>query len=244
MQDEQRDKQEGSVFELNMWLTELKYSLQPLFASLFAPAIEYISTLIDCLVTQPISLAGVDEERTVILADHGDGQCTLTFKDDTMRINRSHLDKLRVLHEAAGGHADTFVRDAYVVARRYATFIGKESEGGAFHSAAPERVFKLLHDDFEVCQELFASPFNCYFSRYCSAFEDSDRAFGSEGSFFGFSPSEGSFEANPPFTEEVMLRMAERIDKLCGGSEGPLSFVVFVPQWTDCEALAVMVGAL
>jgi phosphorylated CTD-interacting factor 1 len=172
-----------------------------------------------------------------------DGQCTLTFKDDTMRINRSHLDKLRVLHEAAGGHADTFVRDAYVVARRYATFIGSALEGAGYHGALPDPVFEALHDDFEVCQELFASPFNCYFSRYCSAFEDSDRAFGSEGSFFGFSPGEGSFEANPPFTEEVMLRMAERIDKLCGGSEGPLSFVVFVPQRRQplSQALAMMV---
>ena len=41
----------------------------------------------------------------------------------------------------------------------------------------------------------------------------------------------GSFECNPPFTEEVIERMADRIDYLLEKSSKPLSFIVFIPEW-------------
>lgn len=56
-----------------------------------------------------------------------------------------------------------FAKCLYVLARRYKTFIGDEAEGGAFHAAAPETTFDTLREDFGVCQEQFASPFNCHF---------------------------------------------------------------------------------
>ena len=43
-----------------------------------------------------------------------------------------------------------FPEALYVLARRYRTFIGEESEGGAFHAAAPEPVFRCLMEHFEV----------------------------------------------------------------------------------------------
>ena len=48
----------------------------------------------------------------------------------------------------------------------------------------------------------------------------------------------GSYEANPPFVEEVMENMARRIIFLLGVHEKrgtPLSFVVIVPGWHDDE---------
>lgn len=36
--------------------------------------------------------------------------------------------------------------------------------------------------------------------------------FGSVGSFFDFTPLEGSFETGPPYTEEVMDKMADRLE--------------------------------
>ena len=45
-----------------------------------------------------------------------------------------------------------------------------------------------------VTCECFASPFNCRFPRYCSAFPEIEGEFGSLGSFFDFSPTCGSFE--------------------------------------------------
>jgi phosphorylated CTD-interacting factor 1 len=84
-----------------------------------------------------------------------------------------------------------------------------------------------------VTQEMFASPLNCYFSTYCSAFLDTDVYFGSCGSFFDYEPIEGSFQCNPPFTEEVIERMADRIEILLASTELPLSFIVFIPEWLD-----------
>lgn len=63
----------------------------------------------------------------------------------------------------------------------------------------------MLHSRLGVQLECFASPLNCRFDQYCSAFPDVDAPFGSLGSFFSFAPKEGSFEANPPFVPDVML---------------------------------------
>ena len=44
---------------------------------------------------------------------------------------------------------------------------------------------------------------------------------------------EGSFEANPPFVEEVMERMVDHIHHLLERARGPMSFAVIVPGWDD-----------
>ena len=90
-------------------------------------------------------------------------------------------------------------------------------ENFGLHAALPHKAFHLLHRKFHVSFECFASPFNCYFSQYCSAFPDIDCYFGSRGSFFDFKPKRGSFQANPPFSEEVMLTMADHMISLLEG---------------------------
>jgi len=81
--------------------------------------------------------------------------------------------------------------------------------------------------------ECFASPLNCYHSRYCSAFYDTDAPFGSVGSFFEFKPDQGAYEANPPFVPEVIDAMADHMEQLLGATKKPLMFVVIVPRWPD-----------
>ena len=76
-----------------------------------------------------------------------------------------------------------------------------------------------MKKEYSVCQECFASPLNCYFSRFCSAFPDTDVYFGSQGSFFDFEPDEGSFECGPPYTVEVMDKTADRIHELLTKSD-------------------------
>ncbi|CAN0424905.1 unnamed protein product [Discosporangium mesarthrocarpum] len=44
---------------------------------------------------------------------------------------------------------------------------------------------------------------------------------------------QGSFEANPPFVEEVMASMVDRMHALLDASAGPMSFAVIVPGWDD-----------
>ena len=62
--------------------------------------------------------------------------------------------------------------------------------------------------------ECFASPLNCYYPRFCSAFADVDAPFGSLGSFFDFSPTRGTFEANPPFEPAIVTSMLDRMSQL------------------------------
>lgn len=75
-------------------------------------------------------------------------------------------------------------------------------------------VLDVLHTHFGTCMECFASPLNCRWPRFCSLFADTDAPFGSVGSFFKFTPSRGSFEANPPFDEACVERMAAHMFKL------------------------------
>lgn len=54
-------------------------------------------------------------------------------------------------------------------------------EGTGLQGSLPVHVFEVLHRLFGVSFECFASPLNCYFRQYCSAFPDTDGYFGSRG---------------------------------------------------------------
>jgi hypothetical protein len=48
-----------------------------------------------------------------------------------------------------------------------------------------------------------------------------------------FYPVSGSFEANPPFSEELMEAMVNHFEALLSSTDSPLSFIVFIPDWRD-----------
>lgn len=50
--------------------------------------------------------------------------------------------------------------------------------GQGLQAALPPSAFKILREEFGVHFESFASPLNCFFTRYCSAFPDTDAPFG------------------------------------------------------------------
>jgi len=130
-----------------------------------------------------------------------------------------------------------FKKACWMVITRYDTYIGQDEGAGGLHAALPSAVFRQLEQDFGVSVECFASPFNSYFPSYCSAFPDVDGVFGSLGSFFHLIPRQGSFEANPPFSEELMDRMVDHMEDLLGQNPlGPLSFAVVLPHWEDNSA--------
>ena len=108
--------------------------------------------------------------------------------------------------------------------------------------------------------ECFASPLNVTLHEfYCSAFPDTDAPFSSQGCFFSLhlrrdlSPASdqpsaqtllqrgGSFEANPPFLEELMLAMYLYMKYLLDHCHASLTaFVIFVPTWEDTPAIEAM----
>ncbi len=171
----------------------------------------------------------------------GEGQLvTITYADKEQKILTSHYTKLKELysnHCQADTDLKLFPRALFTLLQRYQSFFGPHKyQGASFHAAAPENVFEYLHREFSVSQELFASPLNCYFRHFCSAFPDIDMFFGSRGSCFNFTPAEGSFEVGPPYTLEVMDETARYLDRQLEEAEKAgrgLSFIVFVPIWKD-----------
>lgn len=121
-----------------------------------------------------------------------------------------------------------FDDDLFCLLARYSVL-----EGYGWQAAIAQPVLAALNKNFGVTVECFSSPLNNFLPTYCSFFPDTDAAFGSVGSFFDFQPSEGSFEANPPFVASLMVQMVLRMDSLLTAATGPMSFAVVVPAW--CE---------
>ncbi len=55
-----------------------------------------------------------------------------------------------------------------------------------------------------------------------------------------FKPLHGSFEANPPFCEELMDAAVAHFERLLEDTLEPLSFVVFLPEWREPAPAALL----
>lgn len=216
----------------------LKHQLQPIVDAHYRGVLSWIALYVATSAKRIIDSCDdfvsefVDAESEVVLEPFGDG-VNVRYQDDTHVITHSHFLKLRRLYRN-DDQCRNFNDDLYCLLRRYKTLFGNESSSSSsysYHAAAPPNLFQFLHATAGVTHECFASPMNCYFNIYCSAFYDTDHPFGSVGSFFQFRPSEGSYEVGPPYTEEVVLRTAEHVIDLVRTSTRALSFVVFVPDW-------------
>ncbi|XP_077315359.1 mRNA (2'-O-methyladenosine-N(6)-)-methyltransferase isoform X1 [Lithobates pipiens] len=159
------------------------------------------------------------------------------YKGESVRINQSYFSKLFQLYRLSSTDdpgSEKFLPRVWCLLRRYQVMFGTaQYEGSGLQGALPVNVFQALHRIFGVTSECFASPLNCYFKQYCSAFPDTDGYFGSRGPCLSFFPVSGSFEANPPFSEELMDAMVTHFESLLESSDQPLSFIVFIPEWRD-----------
>ncbi len=113
--------------------------------------------------------------------------------------------------------------------QRYHTLWGENS--GA-QGALPDKVFEVLRKRLKVEGECFASPLNHRLDKFYSAFPDTDKCFGSLGSFFDDDNKHmvGSWEANPPFdklsVQNTLLKITELLSEAEKRNE-TLSFIVF-----------------
>ncbi|KAK0131032.1 Phosphorylated CTD-interacting factor 1 [Merluccius polli] len=173
----------------------------------------------------------------------------LRFKGEMVKINRGHFSKLELLYRYScidDTRFEKFLSRVWCLIKRYQVMFGSGvNEGTGLQGALPVAVFEALNKQFGVSFECFASPLNCYFKQFCSAFPDTDGFFGSRGPFLSFRPASGSFEANPPFCEELMDAMVTHFEDLLNSSTEPLSFIIFVPEWRDpvTPALVRMEGS-
>jgi hypothetical protein len=179
-----------------------------------------------------------------------------------VEVRAEHLEKLRYLYDhhhrgSQGSNASSassnesyesyesyesrFHLCAFAcIARVVSSQGGSYRIAGGHHAALPAAVFDVLrYGSLQVEAEVFASPLNCRYTTFCSAFRDVDKDFGSLGSFFEFSPRDGSFEVNPPFETALVSRVAARLERNLRAAEkrsDALSFVVIVPYWPNREA--------
>ena len=180
-----------------------------------------------------------------------------------VKLNRSHYQKLHLMYRNhLEGYSDTHTDDftgpiefykqehtfhmfVFALLIRYSALSGgqllKDLRGGGMQGALHDEVFDYLAQELGVKIELFASPFNSFFSSYGSAFADLDRMFGSLGDFFNennllnnyIMKNGGCYECNPPFSPILMELMVNRLELLLDRAKKclqTLSFVIVVPS--------------
>ena len=175
----------------------------------------------------------VQERRGMVRLGLASPEEGVAMSKPYVELSKEHYDKLAALHAANAHLSGGSLRSrALCLLLRYDT-LGAHG----FQCALPPGAFDVLHARLGVSFECFASPLNARHPRFCSAFGsngDVDSFFGSAGSFFDFSPTEGSFEANPPFVPEVMHAAVKRSEDLLAAAEAAaaaLSFAFVVPTW-------------
>ena len=178
----------------------------------------------------------------------------------SVRVTEATIEKLRALHArhssceadedptaAAAATATTATTATAFELRLFAVLLRYEAIGGAgFQAALGGSVFRELQTSLGVNFECFASPLNCYYGAYCSAFPDLDAPFGSRGSFARFSPKRGAYECNPPFVDVIIdacaLQMIRLLETAQAAGE-PLAFAVVLPGWADSKGYNALLAA-
>ncbi|XP_014260004.1 phosphorylated CTD-interacting factor 1 [Cimex lectularius] len=168
-------------------------------------------------------------------------QTALRFQTDTpLCLNAQHLQKLEFLYKMScfdDKKMELFLPRVWMVLKRYNTYLGGSH---STQTALPVSVFECLNKVFGVTFECFASPLNCYFKQYCSAFPDTDSYFGSRGPILDLKAVSGSFAANPPYCEELMEATVTHFERLLSDSTEALSFIFFIPEWRDPTSQALL----
>ncbi|KAF1335638.1 Phosphorylated ctd interacting factor 1, ww domain, partial [Globisporangium splendens] len=168
----------------------------------------------------------------------GEEMVQLTYGNSTVKLSSAHYKKLQDLYERHRNVSVTsrpqekraFENALFSLLLRYDSL-----DGGGFQAALNEECFDALLKHFDCKMECFASPLNCRYGRFCSAFLDTDHPFGSVGSFFEFSPRSGCYEANPPFIPKLIKRMADHMTALLDAADGPLAFIIIIPAWNETQ---------
>eukprot|EP00929_Paragymnodinium_shiwhaense_P089341 TRINITY_DN49497_c0_g1_i1.p1 TRINITY_DN49497_c0_g1~~TRINITY_DN49497_c0_g1_i1.p1 ORF type:complete len:485 (-),score=124.71 TRINITY_DN49497_c0_g1_i1:404-1858(-) len=153
--------------------------------------------------SQPASSVRVSEKEGMV-------QLRLKTKaggGESVQIAKAHYEKLR--HLFRGGGDAEFADATFCCLLRYQSVLQK-----GFQGACTADVFAAFRETFGARFECFASPLNCRYDSMCSAFPDTDECFGSLGSFFAFRPARGSFQLNPPFVDDIIFAMVDRLDSL------------------------------
>eukprot|EP01052_Picozoa_sp_SAG31_P017174 SAG31_NODE_1163_length_9588_cov_8.265676_5_plen_433_part_00 len=128
-----------------------------------------------------VELFGAQKEDSTPVIEVAPNERNLDVRceETVLKINTEHYEKLRHLHKVYSGCESKaqefeFHKALFSMLLRYKTL-----GGGGYQAALGGAVFAALLEEWEADFECFASPLNCRYGRYCSAFQDTDWLFGS-----------------------------------------------------------------
>jgi hypothetical protein len=183
--------------------------------------------------------AGEAKTAVEVKKQKGDKAYELTFSGVSLHVTSVIWERLEKRYQNA--NRSEFVKDMWLLLCRYRSLTGEGYQG-----AVRREGLKYLYNRYQVKHECFASPLNAYLETFTSAFVDTDKVFGSLGSFFNLretlrakGQAGGSFEVNPPFVEEIMLATSLYLDMWLQDAD-PLSFFIFYPGWSDTPGFEVL----
>lgn len=107
--------------------------------------------------------------------------------------------------------------------------------------ALPKELHQYLVEQYDVTIEGFASPVNSQIItiskdlNYCSLFVDTDAVYSSLGDFFNINFSGHSVYANPPYVDNIMNNVTDKIIEECSfvNKSSFVRFFITVPEWED-----------
>ena len=104
--------------------------------------------------------------------------------------------------------------------------------------ASPREIFELLK--INGCQmELFAAPQYSFFKNFCSAYYDTDKHFGSKGTFMNFYPKNGIYQGAPINSNFFLNSTLKHVIDVLKQAE-QICFILFLPDWDDLEYLNII----
>lgn len=154
-----------------------------------------------------------------------------------LKVNNTHIEKL-ISKYIDNKHTIPDMHDIGVESRIFCVLMRYETLGGSgYQGSIPKYFFdELVRTENSPLIECFASPLNNTMDVYYSKYYDTDRYFGSRGSFFdNFKETQGYYEANPPFIVSVIDKMFERFNYLFENATGTYVVTFFLPYWPDAE---------
>lgn len=163
----------------------------------------------------------------------------VSYSGLSFSINNDHFQKLQIMFDRQNrsslsreDHEAAFISSLFTLLARYDML-----QGAGLQSAVQGAVFDVLLKHYGCNMECFASPLNCRYERFLSAFPDTDLTFGSLGSFFDYDFTQGgAYQANPPFVADFIHAMQKKMDDSLDQCTKPLLYIVFVPAWVDTSA--------
>lgn len=172
----------------------------------------------------------IDDKSIVRIEWHTKSSIAQGRPPQVQKIYKTHYDVLVKTYKNVSSTEDPsmvhFLTRLFVLLCRYDLIGDVRSRCQAI---IPPMAMKAIAANFGVAHDCFASPLSNICASFNSTlFSDTDRFFGSLGSFFDLIPVEGSYHVNPPFGGERLKLLFDHIFGVLNHSDNDNSALSFL----------------